>query len=89
MSDVQAEGTAISTVTSPKGAQIASMVQLNQKDKFNVSYDAKSGNFYVSIANVSGLKVNSTYTVKMGVVPVGNGAGAKQQTVNVKVKVIR
>ena len=89
MSDVSGEGTAIAAVTSPKTAEIASMVQLSQKDKFNVSYDAKSGNFYVSIADVKGLKANSTYTVKMGIVPVGNGVGARQQTINIRVKVLR
>ncbi len=89
MSDVASEGYAVVNVTSPKGAEIEYMTQLSQQDKFNVSYDAKSGNLFVAIANVKGLKVNTTYSIKMSVVPVGNGVGAKAQNYTIKVKVTR
>ena len=89
ISDLDQSGMAVVNATSPKGVELAYMEQLTQKDRFNVNYDTKSGNLYVNIANVKGLKTNSTYYVRMNVVPVGNSQGATQQTYTFKVRVIR
>jgi hypothetical protein len=89
LSDLEQSGMATVSATAPKNAAIASMQQLTETDKFNVSFDEMSGNLYVDIANVKGLKEGRTYTVRMGITPEGNGAGISQQTFNVRVRVIR
>ena len=89
LSDIAQSGMATVSATAPKNAAIASMQQLTETDKFNVSFDDMSGNLYVDIANVKGLKEGRTYTVRMGITPEGNGAGISSQTFNVRVRVIR
>ena len=89
ISEKDAEGRAATKVTAPKGAVIEAIQQLDQTDKFEVSYDAGSGNLYVAVANAGNVKAGSSYNVKLEVIPEGNGASAKKQTITLKVKVIR
>ncbi len=89
LSDMSTEGMTVTKVTAPKGAAIFALNQLDQKDKFNVSYDVKSGNLFVAIADPGAIKAGSSYNVKLAVIPEGNGVAAKSQTITLKVKVAR
>ncbi len=89
ISDMDQEGMVVVKATSPKAAEIASVAQLSQNGRFNVRYDARSGNLYISIADIKNVTANKRYNLSLGIVPEGNGVGASQQTFNVKVRVIR
>lgn len=89
LSDLSQEGIAVINASSPKGAVVAGAVQLSMAENFDTRFDANSGNLYIGINNASSLKANKVYTIKMGITPEGSGSGARQQTVNIKVRVIK
>jgi len=63
------------------------LTQLTGLENFAVEYDPQGGGLDVSVIDTTGLKANKTYTIKLAVNPVGEGAGSKKQIVTVKVKV--
>ncbi len=72
----------------PANVEVLELQQQTQLENFAVEYDPASGAIAVYITDVRGLKAGTTYTINLGVVPLGAGNGTKQQVVSVKVKVL-
>ncbi|MCM1091766.1 MAG: pectinesterase family protein [Butyrivibrio sp.] len=75
--------------TSPAKAEILDMTQMNNTDKFAVSYDAQSDTVSVKLLTTRGLKANTTYKITMTLDVKDSGVNVKKQTIVVPVKVVK
>lgn len=88
LSNTETPASTVLTPKAPSAVEMDNMKQLSGTENFDVEYDPQSGNLDVYIVNRNGLKAGKTYTIKLAVTPVGASAGAKQQIISVKVKVL-
>ncbi len=75
--------------TSPAKAEILGMTQVSELDRFEIDYDAQSGNLAVYVLDGAAVKTGTTYRIAVELEVKDAGVNTKAQKITIPVKVVQ